>query len=92
MLSSWITESPGSVFTSNAAAGVVLGAVLNGALPAALKRVPPEATVLGSEPALVEAFDEDRLGADPAMQEHLDNLVHLAKQLHLRTAQLELQT
>ena len=43
-------------------------------------------------PALVEAFDEDGLGADPAMQEHLDNLVHLAKQLHLRTAQLELQT
>jgi len=38
------------------ARGVVLGAVLNGALPAALKRVPPEATVLGSEPALVEAF------------------------------------
>lgn len=48
------------------ARGVVLGAVLNGALPAALKRVPPEATVLGSEPALVEAFSRIRewLGGD----------------------------
>lgn len=48
------------------ARGVVLGAVLNGAMPAALKRVPPEATVMGSEPALVEAFVRIRewLGAE----------------------------
>ena len=45
-------------------------------------------------PALVKAFEENGLGAgaDPAMQQHLDNLVHLAEQLHLRTPQLELQT
>jgi hypothetical protein len=40
--------------------GVVLGAVLNGAMPAALKRLPAEATVMGSEPALVEAFTRIR--------------------------------
>ena len=45
-------------------------------------------------PALVKAFEENGwgAGADPAMQQHLDNLVHLAEQLHLRAAQIELQT
>jgi hypothetical protein len=38
------------------ARGVVLGAVLNLALPNADRRLPSEAVVLGSEPALVEAF------------------------------------
>jgi len=38
------------------ARGVVLGAVLNLALPNASRTLPPEAVVLGSEPALVEAF------------------------------------
>lgn len=38
------------------ARGVVLGAVLNLALPGADRKLPPEASVLGSEPALVEAF------------------------------------
>jgi alpha-amylase/alpha-mannosidase (GH57 family) len=45
-------------------------------------------------PALVKAFEENGWGAgtDAAMQQHLDNLVHLAEQLHLRAAQIELQT
>jgi hypothetical protein len=38
------------------ARGVVLGAVLNLAMSGADRRLPPEASVLGSEPALVEAF------------------------------------
>jgi len=38
------------------ARGVVLGAVLNLALPGAHRDLPPDAVVLGSEPALVEAF------------------------------------
>ena len=38
------------------ARGVVLGAVLNLALPIAARALPAEAVVLGSEPALVEAF------------------------------------
>jgi len=38
------------------ARGVVLGAVLNLAMPGADRRLPSEASVLGSEPALVEAF------------------------------------
>jgi hypothetical protein len=38
------------------ARGVVLGAVLNLALPNADRRLPPQAAVLGSERALVEAF------------------------------------
>src|SRR5207237_3688426 len=38
------------------ARGVVLGAVLNLALPAAARDLPPEAVVVGSEPLLVEAF------------------------------------
>lgn len=42
------------------ARGVVLGAVLNLAMPSASNRVPPDATVLGSEPVLVEAFTRVR--------------------------------
>jgi hypothetical protein len=38
------------------ARGVVLGAVLNFILPGAARSLPAEATVVGSEPALVEAF------------------------------------
>jgi hypothetical protein len=39
-------------------------------------------------PALVKVFAENGwgAGADPAMQQDVDNLVHLAEQLHLRTA------
>ncbi|HET7466558.1 MAG TPA: hypothetical protein VFL29_07810 [Candidatus Dormibacteraeota bacterium] len=46
--------------------GVVLGAVLNGAMPAAARNMPPDATVLGSEPQLVEAFTRlrDWLGGE----------------------------
>jgi hypothetical protein len=46
------------------ARGVVLGAVLNLALPFARRELPSEAVVLGSEPALVEAFTraQDWLG------------------------------
>ncbi len=40
----------------DAARGVVLGAVLNLALPSAARELPPGAVVVGSEPALVEAF------------------------------------
>jgi hypothetical protein len=55
------------------ARGVVLGAVLNLALPAAARDLPPEAVVIGSEPALVEAFTRARewlgdslsVGAEP---------------------------
>jgi hypothetical protein len=42
--------------SKDGARGVVLGAVLNLALASADKSVPPDAVVLGSEPALVEAF------------------------------------
>lgn len=38
------------------ARGVVLGAVLNLAMPAAVRDLPPDAAVIGSEPVLVEAF------------------------------------
>jgi hypothetical protein len=38
------------------ARGVVLGAVLNLSMPGADRRLSPQAAVLGSEPALVEAF------------------------------------
>lgn len=38
------------------ARGVVLGAVLNLALPAVERNLPPDAAVVGSEPMLVEAF------------------------------------
>ncbi len=40
----------------DSARGVVLGAVLNLALPIAARELPAGAVVLGSEPALVEAF------------------------------------
>ena len=40
----------------DSARGVVLGAVLNLALPIAARKLPAGAVVLGSEPALVEAF------------------------------------
>jgi hypothetical protein len=40
----------------DSARGVVLGAVLNLALPAASRDVPADAVVVGSEPVLVEAF------------------------------------
>src|SRR6266699_5619181 len=40
----------------DAARGVVLGAVLNLSLPIAARELPAGAVVLGSEPALVEAF------------------------------------
>ena len=38
------------------ARGVVLGAVLNAAMPAAARNLPADAAVVGSEPQLVEAF------------------------------------
>jgi len=44
----------------DSARGVVLGAVLNLALPAATRDLPPNAVVLGSEPVLVEAFTRAR--------------------------------
>jgi hypothetical protein len=49
-----------AVQPTEGARGVVLGAVLNFALPGADRRLPPEASVLGSEPALVEAFTRTR--------------------------------
>jgi len=42
------------------ARGVVLGAVVNLALPSAISRLPGEAVVLGSEPLLVEALTRAR--------------------------------
>lgn len=42
------------------ARGVVLGAVLNLALPAVERKLPPGAAVVGSEPVLVEAFARAR--------------------------------
>lgn len=45
-----------AVQPKDGARGVVLGAVLNLALANADRRLPSEAVVLGSEPALVEAF------------------------------------
>jgi hypothetical protein len=44
----------------DSARGVVLGAVLNLALPAAARDVPADAVVVGSEPVLVEAFTRVR--------------------------------
>ena len=44
----------------DSARGVVLGAVLNLALPTAARDLPPDAVVLGSEPVLVEAFTRIR--------------------------------
>jgi hypothetical protein len=56
----------------DSARGVVLGAVLNLALPSAASAVPADAVIVGSEPVLVEAFtrikdwlgDSLRVGAD----------------------------
>jgi hypothetical protein len=45
-----------AVQPKDAARGVVLGALLNLALPNVHRRLPPQAVVLGSEPALVETF------------------------------------
>jgi hypothetical protein len=45
-----------AVLPKDSARGVVLGAVLNLALASADTKLPAEAVVLGSEPALVEAF------------------------------------
>ena len=44
-------------------------------------------------PALVKALEENGwdASAEPAMQQHFENLAHLAEQLHIRTPQLELQ-
>ena len=42
------------------ARGVVLGAALNLAMPSATNRAPADATVLGSEPVLIEAFTRVR--------------------------------
>lgn len=55
-----------AVQSKDQARGVVLGAVLNLAMPAAARDLPSEAIVLGSEPALVEAFSraKDWLGGD----------------------------
>jgi len=55
-----------AVQSKDGARGVVLGAVLNLATPSAARDVPTDAVVLGSEPALVEAFTraKDWLGPD----------------------------
>lgn len=55
-----------AVQSKDRARGVVLGAVLNLAIPSAGRNLPAEAVVLGSEPALVEAFSraKDWLGGD----------------------------
>ena len=45
-----------AVEPKDTARGVVLGAVLNLAIPNAANHVPSDATVIGSETALVEAF------------------------------------
>src|ERR1700681_4579197 len=55
-----------AVQSKDSARGVVLGAVLNLAMPGAARDLPADAVVLGSEPALVEAFSraQDWLGPD----------------------------
>lgn len=55
-----------AVQSKDGARGVVLGAVLNLATPSAARDVPANAVVLGSEPALVEAFTraQDWLGPE----------------------------
>jgi hypothetical protein len=55
-----------AVQSKDGARGVVLGAVLNLAMPSAARELPPNAAVLASEPALVEAFTraKDWLGAE----------------------------
>ena len=59
------------------ARGVVLGAVVNFTLPGAARSLPPAATVMGSEPALVEAFTRLRewVGAEGLVVE-ADQLGH----------------
>jgi hypothetical protein len=49
-----------AVEPKDSARGVVLGAALNLAVPAANRELPDEAAVLGSEPVLVEAFTRIR--------------------------------
>lgn len=49
-----------AIAPKDSARGVVLGAVLNPAFPDALRDVPPEAVIVGSEPLLVEAFTRVR--------------------------------
>jgi hypothetical protein len=49
-----------AVEPKDSARGVVLGAVLNLAMPAASSNVPSDAVVLGSEPLMVEAFTRMR--------------------------------
>ncbi len=49
-----------AILPKDGARGVVLGAVLNLALPSAVRKLPAQAVVLGSEPALVEAFTRAR--------------------------------
>jgi hypothetical protein len=55
-----------AVQSKDQARGVVLGAVLNLATPGAARELPADAVVLGSEPALVEAFSRAKewLGAE----------------------------
>jgi hypothetical protein len=55
-----------AVQSKDHARGVVLGAVLNLAVPGAAQKLPDDAVVLGSEPALVEAFSRagDWLGGE----------------------------
>ena len=64
-----------AIAPKDSARGVVLGAVLNPAFPDALRDVPPDAVIVGSEPLLVEAFnrvrdwlngDTIKLSAEPA--------------------------
>lgn len=49
-----------AVEPKDSARGVVLGAVLNLAVPSAERDLPADATVVGSEPVLVEAFSRAR--------------------------------
>jgi hypothetical protein len=55
-----------AVQSKDGARGVVLGAVLNLAVPTTARDLPADAVVIGSEPALVEAFTRARdwLGPD----------------------------
>jgi len=49
-----------AIVSKDSARGVVLGAVLNPAFPEALRDLPPDAVIVGSEPLLVEAFSRVR--------------------------------
>src|SRR6266851_8934708 len=51
-----------AIVPKDQARGVVLGALLNLALPNVTRDLPPGAVVLGSEPALVEAFSRVQVG------------------------------